>query len=90
LAKYQIPKNQVPGYLPSASFVKDRSTHHIFALERISNFTICSLLCQVKSGYFLTENSIAVRVEQAIHACGKSSKFPFLAPAARAQRNGVR
>jgi len=28
------------------SFVKDRSIHQFFALERISNFTICSLLCQ--------------------------------------------
>jgi hypothetical protein len=32
----------------SSFFVKDRSTHRIFALERISNFTLCSLLLSSK------------------------------------------
>ncbi len=48
-----LPSSQQLG--ASSFFVKDRSTHHFFALERISKFTICSPFCQARSG----ENTVA-------------------------------
>jgi hypothetical protein len=35
---------------------KDRSRHHISALERISNSTICSPLCQEENNREIVEN----------------------------------
>jgi hypothetical protein len=55
---------------------KDRSPHNIFALERISNFTICSLYCQGKSASGFRKNRSERGVEQAFMPADKAFKVP--------------
>jgi hypothetical protein len=78
----------------AASFVKDRPSHCFFALERISNFTICSLISQAKNQPKVNKNA-AVNSKLSVETgwsrpSGLRSWFrkkSFLAPQAAAQRS---
>jgi hypothetical protein len=65
--KYQEPITKSP------LFVKDRPTHHFFALERISHFTILFAFLSSKNAPSTIKKLSIHGVEQAFYACVKSS-----------------
>jgi hypothetical protein len=69
-AKHQGPATKGSPLLP-ASFVKDRPRHNFFALERISNSTICSPMESRKKGLLSRKN--VHRSEKIVHPRGGAS-----------------
>jgi hypothetical protein len=69
-AKYQGPVTK-GSLLLAASFVKDRPLHNFFALERISNSTICSPMESRKNGLFSPKKS--TRSKKIVHSRGGAS-----------------